>query len=112
MTVHISERIPATVLRRSETTGTIQPQLELSAERFMGVLKHPVVRSEMLEKFGIDRRGCKVVVSWCPDATKNSLVEAGDLLETGDEIHRVLGTKSHPNCYLEIYMEEASESRS
>ena len=107
MATRISERVPARILRRVEGQGEPEAHLTLSAQRFMGVLKHPVPRSEMRQKFGLDRRGCKVVAEWCAEATDDNPVRPGDLLELGGQTYTVCGSRSYPGCYLELYIDES-----
>lgn len=105
MATRINERIPARILRPVNGAGKPQPYLDLTAQRFMGVLKHPVPRSEMQQKFGVDRRACKIVTTWCAESD-NHPVQAGDLLELSGNSYRILGAKPYPGCYLELYIED------
>lgn len=105
MATRINERIPARILRPAEGAATPQPYLDLKAQRFMGVLKHPVARSEMQRKFGVDQRACKVVAEWCAQGDDHP-VRAGDLLELAGNSYRILGAKPYPGCYLELYVED------
>jgi hypothetical protein len=60
----------------------------------------------MLRKFGMDRRGCKVVARWCREADEEHPVRVGDLLEIEGARRAILGVEERPGCYLELYVEE------
>lgn len=107
MATQISGRVPARILRRVEGSDDYQPLLELMAERFMGVLKHPVPRREMLHKFGLDERGCKVVAEWCDGSPEEHPIRAGDLLEIEEKRHEVLGVIDRPGCYFDLYIQDS-----
>ncbi|MBV9278512.1 MAG: hypothetical protein JOZ41_00375 [Chloroflexi bacterium] len=107
MVSNVKREVPAKLLRRVEGTGDFQPRLDLVAERFMGVLKRPVPRSEMYRQCGLDQRGCKVVTKWCSEAPDDHPVGRGDVLELEGQRYPVCGAKTMPGCYLEIYIEES-----
>jgi len=107
MATRVTERVPAKILRHADGPGEPQLHLELTAQRFMGVLKHPVPRSEMRQKFGVDRRGCKIVTQWCRETAEDQPVRAGDLLELNGQTYSIRGARAYPGCYLELYIEDA-----
>ena len=102
----VQERVPAKVLRRSEQTGDYQPHLDVTALRFAGVLKHPVPRSEMCNKFGIDRRGCRVETRWPARSPDDQPVKAGDHLEVGGNTYEILGVQATPGICLQLYIDD------
>ncbi|MBV9279868.1 MAG: hypothetical protein JOZ41_07290 [Chloroflexi bacterium] len=106
MAVKIRERIPARTLRLSDT-GQYEPQLDLMVGRFMGVLMHPVLRSEMGRLCDLDRRRCKVLAVWPANAPDDHPVKAGDVLQIEDRSCPIRGVNEHPRCYLELYVDEA-----
>jgi hypothetical protein len=81
--------------------------LELVGERFAGELLHPVPLLEMDIRFGIARRGWKIVASW-PDCVQTYQIKLGDDLEVEGKRFRVLGVRQHRPCFLDIYMTEAA----
>jgi hypothetical protein len=102
----VQERVPAKVLRRSEQSEDYQPHLDLTALRFSGVLKHPVPRSEMNQKFGIDRRGCRVETRWPAGASDDQPVRGGDRLEIGGNTYEILGAQATPGICLQLYIDD------
>lgn len=105
MATRVIQTVPAKLLRQSGN-GDYQPCVELSAERFMGVLKHPVPRGEMLKRFGVDRPGCKIQARWCDDVPDRDPVQPGDLLEIEGRHHPIIGAKSYPGCYIEFFIDQ------
>ena len=105
MATQITRRVHTTVLRR-EDGGEYAPHVSLAAERFMGTLFHPVPRSQMLRKFGMDRRGCKITARWCRDDGEEHPVRRGDVVEIEGSRLEVLAVEEHPGCYLELYVDE------
>jgi hypothetical protein len=104
MATGVTERVPVKIVRKA-SDGT-SPVLEMEAERFMGVLRHPVARADMLHKFGVDQRGCRITARWHGEAPDEHPVKAGDLLEIEGESHVIRGVRTMPGCYLEIYTDE------
>jgi hypothetical protein len=80
-------------------------EVDLTARRFMGVLKRPVPRSEMLHECAVDRHGSKVVVEW-PQDSERCPIQSGDILEVAGSSYSICNVKPH-GCYLELYLNEA-----
>jgi hypothetical protein len=104
MATRITGRVPARVLRPVE--GQLQPLLELSAQRFAGVLKHPVPRTEMIRKFGLDRRGCKLVAEWSRSSDEDHPVKVGDVLEVEGNTYAIVGVVDYPGCFIDLYIDD------
>jgi hypothetical protein len=105
MAIKVRDRVPIRVLHSREGTDALGPQ-ELRGCRFMGVLMHPVPWTEMQRRFGMSRPGSRIVVEWSDPASDHCAVQAGDLLQIGDETYAVCGVGEHPGCFFEVYVEE------
>jgi hypothetical protein len=103
MATGVTERVPIKIVRKA--SGGAPPVLALEAERFMGVLRHPVSRGDMLRKFGLDGPGCRITARWCEEAPDEHPVQAGDLLELEGKTYELLGTHAMPGCFIELYVE-------
>ena len=103
----IREQVPARTFRLSEDNKEYQPQVELMARRFMGVLVHPVPLSEMARWCDLDRHGCKVVADWPANPSGEHPIRPGDILQVGDHSYTIRGVSEHPGCYLEMYVDAA-----
>jgi hypothetical protein len=100
----VTERVPIKIVRK--VSGGTPSELALEAERFMGVLRHPVSRGDMQQKFGIHRPGCRITARWCDEAPDEHPVQAGDLLEIEGETYEILGARAMPGCFIELYVED------
>jgi hypothetical protein len=101
-TVHtpIDERLPAQIHRPGA-----HALCELVAERFMGVLVHPVPSGEMQELCGTFQPGGKVLVEWPRDDEHWRQVLPGDRLVVGDRQLTIRGIYEYPECYVAIYVD-------
>ncbi len=106
MVVHVREREPAQVLRRTPDGQTYEPYLNLTSCRFMGTLLHPVSRGDMMRRFGVFQPGYKVIVEW-PSSLEAHPVLPEDVLDIGGRAFPVAGCDERPGCYLDIYVREA-----
>lgn len=94
----IRERIPLKLLRENGS------ECELTGRRFMGVLRHPVPRREMLRQCGVDSRGSRIVVDWPGALTDGVPIQAGDIIECEGRRHVVQGVKACPVIDMELYL--------
>jgi hypothetical protein len=60
----------------------------------------------MLQRFGINERGCKIVLGWPAGTADTEPVRAGDRVEIADQTYEVRGVKSLRGAYVEIYIDE------
>ena len=101
----ITEHVSVSMTRPGRVLGKQLKPLELRAERFAGVLKHPVPMIEMARMFDIERPAWKVVAEWDPDRRASYPIEAGDQLEIDGTTYSILGVRQFPRCFLEIYID-------
>jgi hypothetical protein len=105
-TMAIQERVPATVLRRTEGTEDYKPYLDVTALRFSGVLKHPVPKGEMLQKFGRFKAGCRIETRWPPVSPDDNPVRVGDRLEVAGHTYEIQGVKATPGICMQLYVDD------
>lgn len=106
MATHINERVPVRIVSQGDSSNGDASELQLQAERSMGVLRHPVARAEMLRKIGIDRRGCKVVLHWDNKLPENLPIKAGDHLDIAGTLYSIIGVKAYPGFYIDVFIED------
>lgn len=106
MQTRVSERVSVRILRPDSEANELSPVLDLTARRFMGTLMHPVPRSEMAHKWGIDKRACKIVTDWTRDVPDDAPVRPGDIAQIQDRDYLVLAANAVGGCYVEMYVDE------
>ena len=104
--VHTEGKIPARVLRTSGQSGEGKTLCDVMAQRFMGVLVHPVPPLEMEKRVGTFHRGGKIFVYWPDCETRWYSVKPGDQLEVEGRTFTIRAIEDYPHCYGEIYIDE------
>jgi hypothetical protein len=105
--VHTERRVPARVLRPSGPAGERRTLCDLTLERFLSVLVHPVPAIEMEKRTGTFRPGGKVFACWPHELTGlySCLIVSGDQLEVEGQILTIRAVEDYPHCYSEIYVD-------
>jgi hypothetical protein len=103
---HIVEHAPVRVLGPSTNGGERRVLCEVEAERFMGVLLHPVPALEMYERTGLFRPGANIVILWPEDCTRWCSATVGDELEIGARRFTIRAIRDNPPCYSEVYVDD------
>ncbi len=105
---HLDQRLPASIRRSSVGDANEESVCDVTVERFMGVLVHPVPPLEMEKLDGKFRRGGRVIIEWPRDQERWWRVSPGDRLVVEGRALPICATFDHPSCYAEIYVEDIS----
>jgi hypothetical protein len=99
----VIEHVPIVISQRA-AGFTADETLNLSAERCMDVLMHPVPLTDMFAVVGVNRPGRRMIIEW-PKATQTMpYLSAGDVVEVNSETYLIAGVREYPHVYTEIYI--------